>query len=180
MFSLIASPYCPNCSRIGASDSNDRQTPPDVPIEAYHATRVAEYLQGLPQRRALLVTPITWTTKSGLSEQLFELQASGWIRLIVEGKTIELSQTKKELAAAFPKSGSASVVIDRFRIATQLDLSLRQSIEHAFDRSPEEISVLVECEETEQLSAKTPSVHHSQGGLAVTRVQVDEIGRAHV
>ncbi|MFM8573666.1 MAG: excinuclease ABC subunit UvrA [Pirellula sp.] len=130
VFSLIAKPLCVQCN---------------APIEAFTTDRLAERIEQLPNRRAMLAFAITWTTKSQLSELLFELQASGWIRLIVQGTTVELSADKKQLTALFKKSGQAFVVIERFRASSSIDVALRQSIEQAFERSPEQIAVLVEC-----------------------------------
>ena len=131
VFSLIAKPHCWAC---------------DASIESFTTDRVAERIEQLPHARAMLTFPIAWTSKSQLSELLFELQATGWIRLIVEGATVELSTEKKTLASLFPKAGQAYVVIERFRISSSIDVSLRQSIEQAFERSPEQIAVLVECD----------------------------------
>jgi excinuclease ABC subunit A len=136
VFSLISKPTCIAC---------------DCPIESYTTDRVARFIERLPSRRAMLVFPIAWTSKSQLSELLFELQATGWIRLIVQGVTVELSADKKKLASVFPKSGQAYVVMDRFRISSSIDSALRQSIEQAFERSPEQIAVLVECDPQEDL-----------------------------
>jgi excinuclease ABC subunit A len=139
VFSLISKPYCVAC---------------DSPIESYTTDRVASYIEQLPSHRAMLVFPIQWTSKAQLSELLFELQATGWIRLIVQGVTVELSADKKKLASVFPKSGQAYVVMDRFRISSSIDNALRQSIEQAFERSPEQIAVLVECDPQEELNAE--------------------------
>ena len=138
VFSLIAKPYCIKCSK---------------PIESYTVDRVAMRIEELPSRRAMLVFPIAWTSKSQLSELLFELQATGWIRLIVQGTILELSDDKKRLASVFPKSGEAFVVIDRFRTSSSVDAALRQSIEQAFDRSPEQIAILVQCDPSDQESS---------------------------
>jgi len=133
VFSLISKPRCGDC---------------DLPIESFTADRVVEHLERLPKARAILAFPLTWTTKSQLSELLFELQTSGWIRLIVEGTTIELSDDKKKLATAFPKAGQAYVAIERFRIGPSIEVSTRQSIELALERSPEQIVVFIESDAT--------------------------------
>lgn len=135
VFSLISKPYCVAC---------------ESPIESYTTDRVARVIEQLPSRRAMLVFPIVWSSKSQLSELLFELQAAGWIRLIVQGVTVELSAEKKKLAGAFAKSGKAYVVIERFRVSSSIDSALRQSIEQAFERSPGQIAVLLECEEPQE------------------------------
>ena len=110
VFSLISKPYCVAC---------------ESPIESYTTDRVARYIEQLPSCRAMLVFPIEWSSKSQLSEVLFELQAAGWIRLIVQGVTVELSAEKKKLAASFAKSGKAYVVIERFRVSSSIDSALR-------------------------------------------------------
>ena len=143
VFSLIAKPFCTHCKN---------------PIESFTADRVAMRIEELPSRRAMLVFPVTWASKSQLSELLFELQANGWIRLITQGTTIELSEEKKKLASLFPKAGEALVVMDRFRTSTSIDAALRQTIEQAFERSPERIAILVQCD---------PADGHSGDLLAV-------------
>lgn len=132
VFSLIAKPYCIKCNTA---------------IESYTTDRVAQAIEQMPKARAMLVFRIQWNSKAHLSELLFELQAAGWIRLIVEGSMVELASEKKKLATLFPKSGQAFVVIDRFRISDSVEPALRQSIEQAFERSPEQIAILVECDD---------------------------------
>jgi len=143
LFSLIAEPYCNTCSTM---------------IESYTTDRVAEEIERLPDGRAMLAFRIDWNSKSQLSELLFELQAAGWIRLVVEGALIELSADKKKLASVFPKAGNAYVVIERFRISNTVETALRQSIEQAFDYSPEQIAVLAECQPDAPIDEKCISI----------------------
>ncbi|MCY3006524.1 MAG: excinuclease ABC subunit UvrA [Planctomycetota bacterium] len=147
VFSLIAKPRCSDC---------------DLPIESFTPDTVVEHLEQLPEGRAILAFPLTWTSKSQLSELLFELQTSGWIRLIVQGTTIELSDDKKNLATAFPKAGQAYVVVERFRIRPSIEVSTRQSIELALERSPEQIIAFIQCDPSDRESTSSVEIDGSR------------------
>lgn len=130
LFSLIAKPYCKQCGCEIVRDT---------------AHTVAMRLQQMPVARGLLGFELQWKTKIDLSSQFMDLQAAGFIRVIIANSLIELSGDRSQWASRVPARGSGLVVVERFRTGESvLDRSFIQSIELAFDQSADGIVVLIE------------------------------------
>ncbi|MBU6239755.1 MAG: excinuclease ABC subunit UvrA, partial [Planctomycetes bacterium] len=130
LFSLIAKPYCRSCGRE---------------VVCHTPQAVALQLSRMPTARAMLCFELAWKTKFDLSAQLFDLQAAGFIRVILSNALVELSGDKKSWGGQVSARGTGLVVVERFRTGdNQLPQNLVPAIELAFDQSNRGIVVLVE------------------------------------
>ena len=109
-------------------------------VESHSPKTVADSLFKYSSRRVVVCFEIGWQTKSGLSELLFDLQSTGFIRLIAAGKTIHLAEDdRKQLAALLEDSGQALVVVDRLKLGSAPEMDRQeldrmvQSLATAFD-----------------------------------------------
>jgi excinuclease ABC subunit A len=108
-------------------------------IVAHTPKTVAESLQDFPPCRGMIAFEIAWQAKSELSEQLFDLQIQGFIRLAVGGKTLHLADDSRELLArTFEATGNALVIIDRVQLgrgdSDRTDDRILQSLATAFEQ----------------------------------------------
>ncbi|MEQ1827663.1 MAG: excinuclease ABC subunit UvrA [Pirellula sp.] len=110
----------------------------DRTVVAYTPKTVVERLSGFTGRRAMVGFEIEWSSKSDLSEQLFDLQVGGFVRLVSGGRTVHLADEDRiALAKHFDDLGRALVVVDRVMIAKELEGGgrLEQSLATAFDQA---------------------------------------------
>jgi len=129
LFSHLASPYCPTCTK---------------PIQKHSPSSLAKKIASLSGGRAMLGFEFDWESKSDLSQQLYDLQSSGFIRVILAADIVELSEDLGTVAKKVPAKGSGIVVIDRFRIdGSQLSQSLSQSLELVFEQADRNVVLLV-------------------------------------
>jgi excinuclease ABC subunit A len=105
------------------------------PVESHNPSSVLRYFERFDDRRAILCFEIGWQTKRELSALLFDLQASGFIRLIVNGKGVHLADDERqEIANWFEESGMALVVVDRIKTGVSQDQErMTHSLATAFD-----------------------------------------------
>ncbi|MFN9715356.1 MAG: excinuclease ABC subunit UvrA [Planctomycetota bacterium] len=130
LFSLIAKPVCRSCGQ-------------EIVSHTPHA--IASRLSKMPSARAMLCFELDWKTKVDLSSQLFDLQAAGFVRVILADKLLELSGDRTMWAKQVPARGKGLVVVERFRTGdSNLVQSLTPAIELAFDQSASGIVVLTE------------------------------------
>jgi excinuclease ABC subunit A len=129
-FSLISRPYCRSCG---------------APIIRYSTHTVADRLARMPSARALLGFELHWKNKVDLSTQLVDLQAAGFIRVILGDSLVELASDRKGWASDVPSRGSGLVVVERFRVGDpHLSQTLPPSIELAWERAEHGLVVLTE------------------------------------
>lgn len=104
-------------------------------VESHSPKTVVDYLSKHAGKRAIFCFEIGWQTKSGLSELLFDLQSTGFIRLIAAGNTIHLADDdRKQIANLLDDSGQAFVVVDRLKLGNEQELDrMAQSLATAFD-----------------------------------------------
>ena len=104
-------------------------------VESHSPKTVADYLSQYSGQRAIFCFEIGWQSKNGLSELLFDLQSTGFIRLIVAGNTIHLADDdRKQLASLVDDAGQAFVVADRLKLGNEQELDrMVQSLATAFD-----------------------------------------------
>ncbi len=109
------------------------------PVAPHSPRTVCDSLARLEQSRALVCFEIQWQTKSELSEILFDLQTSGFIRLMANGQFIHLAEDDRtKTASDFGDASHAYVVVDRLNVGVGQDSSrLMQSMETAFEHADE-------------------------------------------
>ncbi|MFO0012032.1 MAG: excinuclease ABC subunit UvrA [Planctomycetota bacterium] len=130
LFSLISKPYCRSCG-----EPMIRHTPNSI------AVRLAE----MPAARSLLGFELNWKSKVDLSSQLLDLQATGFIRVVLTDAMVELSSDRSTWASKIPARGSGMVVVERFRTGDSgLVHNLIPAIELALGYSANGIMVLIE------------------------------------
>ena len=114
-----------------------------------------------------------WETKADLSQQLYDLQSSGFIRVILTDDLVELSEDLGTVAKKVPAKGAGIVVIDRFRIdGSPLSQSTLQSLELTFERADRNVIVLVAKSNGENQSAK--GLDHNVRSRIVSGQEYDE------
>ena len=102
VFSSLAKLHCYQCHRT---------------VESHNPNTVMDFLVQVGECKAIFCFKITWETKTALSERLFDLQTSGFIRLIVGGRTVHLAnEDRTTVASHFDESGQAFVVVDRLNL----------------------------------------------------------------
>ena len=158
LFSHVASPYCQTCSK---------------PILKHSASSLAKRIVSLGDGRAMLGFEFDWETKADLSQQLYDLQSSGFIRVILTDDLVELSEDLGTVAKKVPAKGAGIVVIDRFRIdGSPLSQSTLQSLELTFERADRNVIVLVAKSNGENQSAK--GLDHNVRSRIVSGQEYDE------
>ncbi|HUP82106.1 MAG TPA: excinuclease ABC subunit A, partial [Pirellula sp.] len=79
--------YCFGCNRL---------------VLSHNPKTVMDYFAQWQEHRAMLCFAIGWQTKSELSSLLYDLQSSGFIRMISNGQTIHLSdEDRKRMVSQF-------------------------------------------------------------------------------
>ena len=116
---------------------------------------VSDQLSQYAECRAMIGFEIAWSNKTSLSEQLFDLQLNGFVRMVANGKTIHLAEDdRRRLAEHFQDIGDAIVIVDRVRIGNlsgqndRLGQSLETAFEHADLSGRHSAIVLVELPES--------------------------------
>lgn len=128
------------------------------PVIAHTPPSVLGFLRQLPEHRALVGFGFTWSSKASLSEQLFEFQSSGFVRMVVNDQLVEFSDERASWAKRIKAKGSAVLVVDRFRAGPQVsETSLLASLELCFRLSENGIIALVE-EPDEPSDATTQTI----------------------
>ena len=104
-------------------------------VESHNPQTAIDFLAQWDDRRAIFCFEIDWQTKGELSELLFDLQKSGFIRLISNGQTVHLADDdRQKVASHFEASGHAYVVVGRLKVGRGQDQDrLTQSLGTAFD-----------------------------------------------
>ena len=161
------------------------------------ASRVAQsknsydFLAQFEELRAIFCFEIGWQSKGELSELLFDLQKSGFIRLISHGQTVHLADDdRQKVASHFEASGHAFVVVDRLKVGRGQELDrLAQSLATAFDhidetgrgsaivmvQSSESIvsDVIVVSDEKVSVDGVVYSVHRFSNSLRCEHCKID-------
>jgi excinuclease ABC subunit A len=104
----------------------------------------AEVREWPTDQRAILALPFSWTDRADLSLQLADLQQSGFVRLVIEGRMWHLGRDdRQQLAQEIPSAGSGWIAVDRFSGGDEI-ARLTDSIETAFARGDGRLALLVE------------------------------------
>jgi excinuclease ABC subunit A len=146
LFSKHASLSCYECQR---------------PVIAHTPGTVLASLRTLHGMKGLVCFEARWDDRQSLANQLFELQASGFVRMIAGEKIVHLSDdSRASLAKAFNRKGSALVVVDRIVFANEgreserIEQSIATAFEHSFLEGRRSVVMLVP---SSKLDMPTPS-----------------------
>jgi excinuclease ABC subunit A len=133
----------------------------DRPIAAHSPKSISDQLLEFLGKRAMVGFELRWSNKLELSEQLFELQLSGFVRIVTNGKTLHLGeQDRSSWVQQFQASGKAITIVDRLGLSADSASTdrLEQSLATAFEFSnPSQAIVMIERKSDEILEKQVLS-----------------------
>ncbi len=134
------------------------------PVEPHNPRTVCDFLGRLDDARAMVCFEIHWETKSHLSEILFHLQTSGFIRLIANGQTIHLAdEDRTKTASEFGSVAQAYVVVDRLNVGAGQDTSrLMQSMATVFEHTDDASTVVLVQTKESSIRAEGNNVEYQK------------------
>ncbi|MGX5202660.1 excinuclease ABC subunit UvrA [Aliikangiella sp. IMCC44632] len=133
LFARVGTPYCPV-----------HQTK----LEAQTVSQMVDHTLALPEGSKLLLLAPVVRNRKGEHVQLFEeLQAKGFVRARINGKTYELSEAP---ALELHKKHTIEVVVDRFKVRADLKQRLAESFETALELA-DGIANIAPMDETSEL-----------------------------
>jgi excinuclease ABC subunit A len=154
LFARVGEPHCPEH---------------EVALEAQTVSQMVDHTLALPEEsKMLLLAPVVRNRKGEHVNLFEELQAKGFIRARINGKTYELSEAPK---LELHKKHTIEVVVDRFKVRKDMKQRLAESFETALELSDglAMVAPMVEDskEETLLFSAKfaCPDCGHSLSEL---------------
>ncbi|MCW8877781.1 MAG: excinuclease ABC subunit UvrA [Kangiellaceae bacterium] len=116
LFARVGTPFCPEHN---------------LALEAQTVSQMVDHTLSLPEGSKLLLLAPVVRNRKGEHVQLFEeLQAKGFIRARINGKTYELSEAPK---LELHKKHTIEVVVDRFKVKKDLKQRLAESFETALE-----------------------------------------------
>lgn len=116
----------------------------DSLVQAHSPQTIAAYIsQSSASGNWVIAFSFEWSSRQELSEQLAELQQSGFVRLILQGRMIHLARDDRaSWAPTIPEQGIGWVAVDRVKPGSS-DARVTESLETAFDRGDGELALLV-------------------------------------
>ncbi len=114
LFARVGAPKCPKH---------------DTTLEAQTISQMVDQILNLPEHsKLMLLAPVVSERKGEYQKLLAELYAQGYIRARIDGDIYELDQPPE---LALHKKHTIEVVVDRFKVRTDLRLRLTESFETA-------------------------------------------------
>jgi excinuclease ABC subunit A len=118
LFARVGEPHCPEHQ---------------VALEAQTVSQMVDHTLALPEEsKMLLLAPVVRNRKGEHVNLFEELQAKGFIRARINGKTYELSEAPK---LELHKKHTIEVVVDRFKVRKDMKQRLAESFETALELS---------------------------------------------
>jgi excinuclease ABC subunit A len=116
LYARVGTPYCPQHKTA---------------LEAQTVSQMVDHTLALPEKTKLLLLAPVVKGRKGEHLQLFEeLQAKGFIRARINGKTYELNEAPK---LELHKKHTIEVIVDRFKVRADLKQRLAESFETALE-----------------------------------------------
>ncbi len=116
LFARVGTPHCPEH---------------ELALEAQTISQMVDHTLALPEGSKLLLLAPVVRNRKGEHVQLFEeLQAQGFVRARINGETYELSEAPK---LELHKKHTIEVVVDRFKVRSDLKQRLAESFETALE-----------------------------------------------
>ncbi len=154
LFARVGEPYCPEHN---------------IALQAQTISQMVDHTLALPaESRMLLLAPVVRNRKGEHVNLFEELQAKGFIRARINGKTYELSEAP---TLELHKKHTIEVIVDRFKVRKDMKQRLAESFETALELSDGLAMVAPMDEKSEQdellFSAKfaCPDCGHSLSEL---------------
>lgn len=119
------------------------------PIRSFNPDSILQKLGSQQPGRCMVGFSCCWTDDESLVSLLADLQSMGFVRLLVGDNVVNLGDAdRSEMAKAFKKTKTATVIVDRLSWSGSIDDRWRQSIQVCFDQcvlhSPAQVIVFTE------------------------------------
>ena len=112
LFARVGEPLCPEHQTLLAAQTITQMV--DIIIEQPHG------------RRLMLLAPVVQGRKGEHIQQIERIRAEGFVRARIDGKVVELDSTP---ALDLRRKHTIEVVVDRFRVRSDIGLRLAESLE---------------------------------------------------
>ncbi len=114
LYARAGTPYCPDH---------------DLPLQAQSVSQMVDAVLALPEgTRLMVLAPVVRDRKGEFTELFSDMQAQGYVRFRVDGKTVEAADVPKLKKA---EKHDIDVVIDRIKVQPGLQQRLAESFESA-------------------------------------------------
>ncbi|MEO7152320.1 MAG: excinuclease ABC subunit UvrA, partial [Burkholderiaceae bacterium] len=139
LYARAGTPYCPDH---------------DLALQAQSVSQMVDAVLALPQdTRLMIVAPVVRDRKGEFAELFAEMQALGYVRFRIDGRTFEAADVPKLKKA---EKHDIDVVIDRIRVQPGLQQRLAESFEAAL-RIAEGRAVALEMDPPDAASGSIPA-----------------------
>ncbi len=99
----------------------------DVTLEAHTVSQMVDHILSLPaETRLMLLAPVVSGRKGEHIQLLDDLRSQGFIRARIDGEIVELDQAPK---LDLRKKHTIEVIVDRFKVRSELQQRIAESIE---------------------------------------------------
>ena len=107
-----------------------------VKVIAHTASSILGSLNDAPNTRCLVGFEFQWQPQNDLAMLLADLQSTGFVRLVVNGKSVHLAETERsQLAETMNDQNEALVVVDRLSWQGSIDERWTQSVQTSLDQA---------------------------------------------
>ncbi len=138
LFARIGKPHCYSCGRV---------------ISSQTVTQMVDQIMAMPQgAKITLLSPIIRGRKGEYKKELAQLRKDGFVRVIVDGTTHELSE---EITLDKKKKHDIDIVVDRLVVKPGIEKRLADSLETALSHAEGIVKVLPTADQERGVKAET-------------------------
>jgi len=138
LFARIGKPHCYSCGKI---------------ISSQTVTQMVDQVMLMPQGAKLtLLSPIIRGRKGEYRKELAQLRKDGFVRVVVDGTTIDLSE---EIVLDKKKKHDIDIVVDRLVVKPGIEKRLADSLETALSHAEGIVKVAVSADAEHDRKAET-------------------------
>jgi len=138
LFARVGKPHCYSCGKI---------------ISSQTVTQMVDQVMAMPQGAKLtLLSPIIRGRKGEYRKELAQLRKDGFVRVVVDGTTIDLSE---EIVLDKKKKHDIDIVVDRLVVKPGIEKRLADSLETALSHAEGIVKVAVSADPESGRKAET-------------------------
>jgi excinuclease ABC subunit A len=138
LFARVGKPHCYSCGKI---------------ISSQTVTQMVDQVMAMPQGAKLtLLSPIIRGRKGEYRKELAQLRKDGFVRVVVDGTTIDLSE---EIVLDKKKKHDIDIVVDRLVVKPGIEKRLADSLETALSHAEGIVKVAVSADAEHGRKAET-------------------------
>jgi excinuclease ABC subunit A len=138
LFARVGKPHCYSCGKI---------------ISSQTVTQMVDQVMAMPQGAKLtLLSPIIRGRKGEYRKELAQLRKDGFVRVVVDGTTIDLSE---EIVLDKKKKHDIDIVVDRLVVKPGIEKRLADSLETALSHAEGIVKVAVSADAEQDRKAET-------------------------